>query len=423
MNSLTRFELEICVAGCVLIASGENIAAIDLDLEDFLHPPAKAIICAATEARPIDMVLVRTWATNHGMKIDISQLSDILNAVPTSKNLQHYLDRLKQQVYKDQIESLRREVQQRSKNEDLVELSREIAEREAVLASKYLDSGDSGDLVESAASVIRRIDLREDNEDLFATGLDIVDELNGGGILPEDLIILAARPSNGKTAFALQIASDCARKVAFFSMEMSKSKLAARLLASTALRNTKIAVRKPSEVPHEIRIDLLEAASPLLQISSRIKVFDQADQTLQSIRRIARKQVEEGAELIIIDYLQLITCEGDTRDQALAAASRGFKNMAKELHVPVLLLSQLSRACESEKRLPRLHDLRECGAIENDADIVWFLHDSGQKTEDRHKKVIVIQAKGRDSGVGFRTAIFNADHQRFYRISTQEEPV
>ncbi len=422
MNNLTRLELEICVAGCVLIASGENITAVDLAPEDFLHPPAKAIICAAIEARPIDMVLVRTWATNHGLKVDISQLSDILNAVPTSKNLQHYLDRLKQQVYKDQIESLRREVQQRSKNEDLVELSREIAEREAVLASKYLDNGDSGDLVESSASVIRRIDLCEDNENLFVTGLDIVDELNGGGILPEDLIILAARPSNGKTAFALQIAADCGRKVAFFSMEMSKSKLAARLLASTSLRNTKLAVRKPSEVPLEIRRDLLEAASLLLQISGRIKVFDQADQTLQSIRRIARKQVEEGVELIIIDYLQLITCEGDTRDQALAAASRGFKNMAKELHVPVILLSQLSRACESEKRAPRLHDLRECGAIENDADIVWFLHDSGQKTEDRNKKVFVIQAKGRDSGVGARMAIFNADHQRFYRISTQEEP-
>lgn len=422
MNNLTRLELEICVAGSVLIAQGDNIAAVDLAPEDFLCPPAKAIICAAIEARPIDMVLVRAWATNHGLKIDISQLSDILNAVPTSKNLQHYLDRLKQQIYKDQIESLRREVQQRSKNEDLVELSREIAEREAFLASKYLDTGDSGDLTESSAALIRKIDLCENNADLFATGFDIFDELNGGGFMPGDLIVLAARPSNGKTASALQVATDCGQMVTVFSLEMSKAKLSARLLAATALQNTKLAARKPSEVPLEVRNNLLDAAGQLIQTSGRIRVFDQADQTIQSMRRIARRQVEEGCKLIIIDYLQLVNCEGDTRDQAIGKVSRGCKNMAKELHVPVMLLSQLSRACESEKRPPRLSDLRESGSIEQDADVVIFLHDSGQKTEDRHKKVFIIQAKGRDVGVGARMAIFNADHQRFYRISNQEEP-
>lgn len=422
MNNLTRLELETCVAGCVLIANGENIAAVDLAPEDFLHPPAKAIFCAAIEARPIDMVLVRTWAVNNGLKIDMSQLSDVLNAVPTSKNLQHYLDRLKQQIYKDQIEALRREVQHRAKTEDLVELSREIAEREALIASKYLDIGDAGDLTQASAALIRKIDLCENNEDLFATNFEIFDDLNGGGFMPEDLIILAARPSNGKTASALQVATDCGKMVAFFSLEMSRQKLAARLLASTALQNTKLAARKPSGVPIEIRKNLLEAASSLIEISARIRVFDQPDQTIQSIRRIARRQVEDGCELIIIDYLQLINCEGDTRDQAIGKVSRGCKNMAKELHVPVILLSQLSRACENEKRPPKLSDLRESGSIEQDADVVIFLHDSGQKTEERHKKVFVIQAKGRDVGVGARMAVFNADHQRFYRISNQEEP-
>lgn len=418
----TRIELEISVAACVLLDNGANVFHVDLELEDFEYAPARAVIGAAKESSPIDLLLVRTWANNNGIPVTAADLSAMINAVPTTKHFLHYLVKLKSLIYQAGIETLRREVQQRSKNEDLLELAREIAERESELAGKYLENEQIGDLTEASAAVINRIEARLDNDDLFVTNFDVFDELQGGGSMPNELIVIAARPSIGKTAFMLQIAAGSRKKGVIFSLEMNKSKISTRLLASVSLQNTKIASRQPSQVPDAIRNSLLESSWELMQISERLLVYDQADQTAESIRRIARKEVEDGAEFIGIDYLQLVNCKGDTREQAIAQVSRSMKNMTKELNVPVFLLAQLSRACESEKRPPKLSDLRESGAIEQDADSVILLHDSGTKTDDGHKKVYVIQAKGRDIGIGARMTVFNADHQRFYRLSNQEEP-
>ncbi|MEW6710314.1 MAG: DnaB-like helicase C-terminal domain-containing protein, partial [Candidatus Riflebacteria bacterium] len=298
-------------------------------------------------------------------------------------------------------------------------LSKEIAEKEAILASKYLETDQSGNLTEACAELLYRIENSKDNPDLQKTNWEEFDDIHAGGLLPNELIIIAARPSVGKTAAALQIAAGSERPAVIFSLEMNKSKLSARLLAATARQNTRIASRQPSQISEEVRNRLVYASSNLLQIAEKIMVYDQHDQTVESIRRISRKAVEKGAGLIIIDFLQLIVCEGENRQEAIASVSRSLKNMAKELNVPVIVLSQLNRACESEKRLPRLSDLRESGAIEQDADSVVFIHDSGAKNEDGYKKVFLIAAKGRDVGTGFREIIFNHDHQTFYRIGKE----
>lgn len=417
----TRIELEISVAACVLLEAGANVYHVDLSAEDFTYLPARAVIGAARESAPIDMLLARAWAENRGLKVTAAEISAMLNSIPTSKHFLNYLSLLKQEIYKSGIDALRREVQQRAKSEDLLDLSREIANKEAQLADLYLDRDEAGSLVATSAELLRKIELRLDNKQLLPSGWDILDDLHGGGFMPNELIIIAARPGVGKTAAALQLCTDCQKRAVFFSLEMNLQQISPRLLALVAKQNTKIASRQPSQVPQAIRADLLNASTELLAISDRIAVYDQPNQTTDSIRRIARKEVENGASLIVIDYLQLLKCQGDTREQAVSQASREIKNLAKELNVPIFLLAQLNRACESEKRAPRSSDLRESGAIEQDANSVFLLHDTGIKTDDGHKKVMVMMTKGRDVGTGARMAVFNADHQRFYRLANQEE--
>jgi replicative DNA helicase len=160
---------------------------------------------------------------------------------------------------------------------------------------------------------------------------------------------------------------------------------------------------------------LLAASVDLLEASERIVVIDDHDLTIDTIRRIARKEVEAGAAMVILDYLQLLEKKAESRERAVAQISRDLKNMAKELNVPVICLAQMNRSVESENRLPRLSDLRESGAIEQDANAVLFIHKTGD-LQDGKKQVALIMAKGRDVGEGFRKGIFNANHQRFYAV-------
>ncbi len=419
----SRLELEMCVAACVLLDNGGNIFHVDLPFEDFLHKPAQAVIGAAKKHGRVDPVIARSWALENGKNITAGDVTEMLVTAPTSRNFMTHLVELKASIYRDELEKLRRDLQQRAKDSSsLIELAREIADRESALAARYLESNHSGDLIGVGSDLLNRIENRIDNDNLTPTGWDILDDLHGGGLMPNELVIIAARPSIGKTAVALQICADCKLKVVLFSLEMSKAQIAPRLLASTALQNTKIASRRPSGISEEIRNNLLASAPDFLQISERIAVYDQHDQTIEAIRRNARKEVENGARMIVIDYLQLLDKKAESRERAVSQISRDLNNMSKELNIPVIVLAQLNRACESEKRIPRLSDLRESGAIEQDANSVLFLHDTGVKTTEGYKRVMVVAAKGRDVGLGNRMAIFNHDHQRFYKISIQEEP-
>lgn len=419
----TRLELEMCVAASVLLDNAGNVYHVDLPLEDFLHMPARAVIGAAKQHGRVDPILARSWASTAGISISAGDVSEMLVAVPTSHNFMIHLTELKASVYRDEVEKLRRELQQKAKDaKDLVALAREVAELESALAAKYLEGNHNGDLIGVGSDLLNRIENKIDNENLTPTGWDILDDLHGGGLMPNEVVIIAARPSVGKTAAALQICADCRRNVVLFSLEMSKAQIAPRLLAATALQNTKIASRKPSCISSEVRSNLLASAPDFLQISERIAVYDQHDQSIESIRRNARKEVENGAQLVVIDYLQLLDKKAESRERAVSQISRELKNMSKELSIPVIVLAQLNRACESEKRLPRLSDLRESGAIEQDANSVLFIHDTGGKTDEGYKRVMIIAAKGRDVGLGNRMAVFNHDHQRFYKTSTQEEP-
>jgi replicative DNA helicase len=271
----------------------------------------------------------------------------------------------------------------------------------------------------------------------LATGFTDFDRMTSG-LQKGELIIIAARPSMGKTALAINIAENAAVRygatVAIFSLEMSKESLLRRMLASQASVDQQ-KIQKGFFGRDEQ--EKLQAALNLL-VESRIYIDDSAASTIAEMRARARrlKQNAGGLDLIMIDYLQLMSASMpgaskrgfENRVQEVSAISRGLKAMAKELQVPVIALSQLSRSNEKrDDKRPMLSDLRESGSIEQDADVVAFIHreayynrDEDASAEDKAKSEIII-AKQRNGPTGIVRMHWNSSFTRFDGVDTHHE--
>ncbi len=262
------------------------------------------------------------------------------------------------------------------------------------------------------------------------------------GLQASDLIIIAARPSMGKTAWAINIAENAAvrdgKVVAVFSLEMSKESLLRRMLASQAL----VSMQKIQTgfIPKADRGKLMEALEHLAE--ARIFIDDTPAIALSEMRAKARRlqRQQGGLDLIVIDYLQLMSASSfgvgarryENRTQEVSAISRGLKALAKELRVPVVALSQLSRASEQRggDKKPMLSDLRESGSIEQDADVVAFIHrdsyynkdENGEEDPDSKNKAEIIIAKQRNGPTGSVHLAYRADCTRFENMAFGEAP-
>src|SRR5271163_2022792 len=262
------------------------------------------------------------------------------------------------------------------------------------------------------------------------------------GLQPSDLIIIAARPSMGKTAWAINIAENAAvqdgKVVAVFSLEMSKESLLRRMLASQAM----VSMQKIQTgfIPKADRGKLMEALERLAE--SKIFIDDTPAIALSEMRAKARRlqRQQGGLDLIVIDYLQLMSASSfgvgakryENRTQEVSAISRGLKALAKELRVPVVALSQLSRASEQRggDKKPMLSDLRESGSIEQDADVLAFNHrdsyynkdENGEEDPDSKNKAEIIIAKQRNGPTGSVHLAYRADCTRFENMAFGEAP-
>jgi replicative DNA helicase len=249
------------------------------------------------------------------------------------------------------------------------------------------------------------------------------------GLQESELIIIAARPSMGKTAWAINIAENAAvrggKVVAVFSLEMSKASLLRRMLASQALVNSKAI--QTGMLMRDDRTKLINGLEKLME--SKIFIDDTPGITLAEMRAKARrlKQQQGQLDLIVIDYLQLMTGSNsnakgfENRTQEVSAISRGLKALAKEMKVPVVALSQLSRASEQRggDKKPLLSDLRESGSIEQDADVVCFIHREeyyDRENEDLKGKAEIIIAKQRNGPTGSIQLAYLADFTRFENL-------
>ena len=319
---------------------------------------------------------------------------------------------------------------------EAIEVLNKVEHRMMEISEHAITGGFSGiaDIVRDSFGSIDK--LYEQGREItgLATHYTSFDRMTSG-LQDSELVIIAARPSMGKTAWAINIAQNAAVKdgkvVAVFSLEMSKESLLRRMLASEAMVNSRKI--QTGFLPREDKGKLLAGLERLMQ--SKLFVDDTPGITLAEMRAKARrlKQQEGSLDLIVIDYLQLMTGSSgasqkkfENRTQEVSSISRGLKALAKELKVPVVALSQLSRGSEQRTgdKKPLLSDLRESGSIEQDADVVCFIHREeyyDRDNEDIKGQAEIIIAKQRNGPTGSIKLAYISDYTRFENLDTAHD--
>jgi replicative DNA helicase len=360
-------------------------------------------------------------------------LAFLTEGIPRNPNIESYVRIVKDKSLLRQLLGIFNEgmAAAADQTEDATKVLNDVEVRLAEVADSAIQRGFSN-IPEIVASSFGSIDaLYEQGREVtgLATHYIEFDKMTSG-LQNSELIIIAARPSMGKTAWAINIAQNCAVKdgkvVAVFSLEMSKESLLRRMLASEAMVGSR--KLQTGFIPREDKGKLIAALDRLM--NSKMFIDDTPGITLAEMRAKARRlRQQEGAlDLIVIDYLQLMTGSAGTskakfenRTQEVSSISRGLKALAKELGVPVIALSQLSRGSEQRTgdKKPLLSDLRESGSIEQDADVVAFIHREeyyDRENEDVKGKAEIIIAKQRNGPTGSVQLAYLNDFTRFENL-------
>ena len=426
-NSL---EAEQSVIGSMMMDRAAIITASEtLVAEDFYHNQYavlfESMIELFNENKPVDFITLQNKLKEKELPPEISSLeyiNDLVAAVPTSANVRYYADIVKDKAMLRRLIKVTETIQNEcyAGNEDLETIFANTEKN----VFQILQSQDGGEFVPIRQIVINALERIEKASRIqghvtgIATGFIDLD-YRMSGLQPSDLILVAARPSMGKTAFVLNIAQYTAfhseLATAIFSLEMSKEQLVNRLFSlesrvdAQALRNGNL-----SDTEWE---KLIEGAGTIGR--SNLIIDDTPGISINELRSKCRKyKLEHNIQLVIIDYLQLMSGNGktDSRQQEISEISRSLKALARELHVPVIALSQLSRAVEQRPdHRPMLSDLRESGAIEQDADVVMFLYrdDYYNKDTDRKNIAEVIIAKQRNGPIGTVSLVWLPQYTKF----------
>jgi len=427
-------EAEKSVLGAILIDSAAiNSVAEFLKPEHFYLPEHKIIFEAMLNSfekqRPIDLVTIQDELKKEGSLKKIGgkgYLSDLINTVPTSAYIEHYGRIVKDQFTKRKLIEVSSRLVERSFDEkgDVKKLI-DYAEAEIFgLAQEHLHQ-DFIELKKVLGESFERLEaFMKKGSGLRGVPTGFIDLDNRlAGMQDSNLLILAARPGIGKTSLALNIALSVATKhkvpVGYFSLEMSKEELVDRLLVGQAdIDAWRLKTGKLSEDDYK---KLTEAMGQLYE--APIFIDDTPGSSILEMRTKARKlMVEKKIHLIIVDYLQLADSgrRFESRVNEVSFVSQGLKNLARELHVPVLAISQLSRAVEQRgSRKPQLADLRESGAIEQDADVVMFLYHEEESEDllDQSKRLVKLYiAKHRNGPTGEIDLMFRGDRIKFYGV-------
>jgi|JI10StandDraft_1071094.scaffolds.fasta_scaffold248125_2 replicative DNA helicase len=422
-------EAERAVLGSILLSNEAIYTAIEhLQADDFYKPGHrlifKAMMDLATKSEPIDNITVHAALKGKNELEQVGGLVAIVElaeAVPTAANIGHYAALVKNRA-----------------------TLRKLIDAATGIVTSAFEGGQADDVLDSAEKMIFEISMVKSRkgitpikdvvrdafkkiESLFEQKKEITGVATGfvdldrqlSGLQPSDLIIVAGRPSMGKTSFAINMGTNAAlrddRAVAIFSLEMSKEQLVMRMLCSEGridMSKMRGGFLDDSDWPKLARAaGMLSDAPIFLDDTGSISVLE----VRAKCRRLAAERGDKGLGLIIIDYLQLMrgSANAQSREQEISEISRGLKSLAKELHVPVIALSQLNRSLEqrADKR-PVLSDLRESGAIEQDADVIMFVYRDEVYEKDREDNkgiAEIIVGKQRNGPIGtVRTKFFHA---------------
>lgn len=419
-------EAEVCVLGSILIDNDAILAVSDFLRPEHFYDNNNALVYQAMLAlfenrSPIDIVTVAEKLKEMkelkkvGGKAFLVKLA---NEVPTAANVASYGKIIKSLGAKRELITVAAKITEKAFDEGLPsDQLLDMAEQEVFsLSQRHIKNSPSSLKEVLTASFDRLDELQKLGSGLrgVPTGFASLDRMLAG-MQNSNLLILAARPGVGKTAFALNIARHAAVEekipTAIFSLEMSKEELVDRLLVRQGLIDAwKL---KTGQLNDDDFASLSEAMGILAE--APLFIDDTPGMTVTELRTKARRlQLDKGIKLIIVDYLQLM--HGSTRDnrvQEVSEISQGLKNLARELRIPVLAAAQLSRAMEARGGRPRLSDLRESGSIEQDADVVMFLH---REDEEVREMVALSIEKHRNGPTGQTNLYFNGKQVSFFDV-------
>ncbi len=431
-----NIEAEQAVLGAVFLEPRSIELAIKyVGAEDFYRQAHQRIFACMEKlqetGKGLDLVTVSEELSAKSILEEvggISYLAEVAASVPTAANIEYYAEIVSEKSTLRRLISTATEVVQNSytRQDDVAELLDET-EKKVLEVARRKNIKPFQNIHEVLLKVYDKIELLHNRKGLVTgvpTGYHALDKLTAG-FQKNDLIIVAARPSVGKTAFALNIAQNVAKqvegyKVAIFSLEMGAEQLIMRMLSAEG--NIDAQKLRTGDLDTEDWRNLSLAVAGLSK--TNIFIDDTPGIRVSEIRSKCRRlQQEQGLDLIMIDYLQLIQGSGrrENRQQEVSEISRFLKGLARELEVPVIALSQLSRSVESRQdKRPMMSDIRESGSIEQDADIVAFLYrEDYYDRETENKDIIeIIIAKQRNGPVGDVKLAFVKKYNKFVNIDT-----
>ena len=429
-----NLEAERSVLGAILIHNDAiNSAAQVIDSRDFYRDAHRRIwdkmVALSEKSLPIDYVTLKDELGRSGELEEVggpAYITALVDGVPRSTNVEQYARIVKEKsTLRSLIYSAHRIITSAYEAEEDPDTLLDGAEREIFrIAEGRIREGfvPVKDLVHSSFATIEKLQQHKGMVTGVPTGFVDLDEMTSG-LQPSDMVIVAARPSMGKTSLVLNVAQHVGTTtdmtVGFFSLEMSKEQLFMRMLTSEARIDAhRFRSGYLGEKDYE---KLVQAMGKLAE--SRIYIDDSASIGVLEMRAKCRRlMAEAGLHLVIVDYIQLMQGRGrfESRQQELSSISRSMKGLAKELNVPIVCLSQLSRAPESRSdHRPQLSDLRESGALEQDADLVMFIYreDQYEKSDENQGVAEIIVGKQRNGPTGSVQLAFLREYTRFENLA------
>lgn len=438
VNMPYSIETEQAVLGSLLVDSSsfDDVSAI-LNPNYFYNHQNEEIFremqLLQTSGKPIDFITVLDAVVSSGVfsnKEDAKvYLYSIAESVPALSNTLSYAQIVKDKyITRSLINACKDVIDSSSDSFNTPEQLLDLAEQKIYDIREGKDSSEMSSIMDVSFNVLadlEKLNGPDKNKYLgISTGFSYLDKITTG-LNKSDLIVLAARPSVGKTSFALNICSNIVRTrndiaVAVFSLEMTKEQIAQRIISSLA--GVKSQKFRTGDFTDDEMDRITEATSELY--SAKLYLDDTSGISLQEIKAKARRIKNLG--LIVVDYLQLMSGSGrrsENRVNEISEITRSFKVMAKELNVPIILLSQLSRGTEKEKRRPMLSDLRDSGSIEQDADIVMFLHreSTDEEREAAMQEILLLVAKNRHGEIRNIHLNFEGDITRFTTVEYERD--